>query len=37
MFNAFRANAPFLYPLKPSENLWLFSGGIEMQHLPEMG
>ena len=37
--NPFHATALFLYPLKASENLWvfLFSGGIERDQWYEMG
>ena len=33
MFNPFQASAPFLYPLKTSENLWLSDVllGIEIE------
>ena len=36
-FNPFVPNAPFLYPLKTSENRKVFSGGREMVHLERMG
>ena len=35
-FNPFHANAPFLYPLKTSEN-FMFSRRIERENSPEMG
>ena len=39
LINPFVPNAPFLYPLKTSENrkLFLFSGGTERVHWKQMG
>ena len=38
VFNPFQANAPYLYTLKTSENLYFSEviGGIEMEHWREM-
>ena len=37
--NPFKANVPFLYPLKTSENFGFltFSGGVETEHYAKVG